>query len=333
MSAALARRVYSENELTKEAQIENEPHPEDIFSERFEQPKKPKQALLNHYWSKYKNEFKAYMEKQVKEGKLSERRFKDYWNGLNRFFKQHKINEAIDFLNIGHIPDSQVKGLKKFFKFLLDLKYKEVDTKEIEAMNRQVKVKSSPKLQGKPAKEETMKQILKELAKEKDYRYYLYKTLIYTGLRLSHVYKLLKEIAKGKITEKDLEKYGDVGAFDINRFSKGKKKVYYAVMPLDFAKELLANKDLFKEMPSSEKNIKFLKKVAKKQAGASNIRDWFFNKAIFELGANRTLINFIQGRADEKGAWLNYVSIKQELKGAVEEYKKLMEKGMFDFLS
>ncbi len=27
------------------------------------------------------------MERQVRDGKLSQARFKDYWNGLNRFFK------------------------------------------------------------------------------------------------------------------------------------------------------------------------------------------------------------------------------------------------------
>jgi len=86
-------------------------------------------------------------------------------------------------------------------------------------------------------------------------------------------------------------------------------------------------------MPKNDRNVKFIKESASKGAGASNIRDWFFNKAVFELKANRTLINFIQGRGDEKGAWLHYVDIKKELESAVKEYQKLMEKGMFDFLS
>ncbi len=79
-------------------------------------------------------------------------------------------------------------------------------------------------------------------------------------------------------------------------------------------------------------NMRFLKKAAQKNAGASNIRDWFFNKALYQLKGNRTLINFIQSRSDEKGAWQNYVSIKESLDGAVDEYRKLMKKGMFAFL-
>lgn len=332
MSAALARQVHSENGLTTTAQTKKEPLQEDIFTKGFKETKTA-EPLLNHYWNKYKDEFNEYVIKQVEDGKLSKARYKSYMNALNKFFKNNQVNEATDFIRLGHLQDQLVKGLKKFFKFLLELKYKEVDTKEIEAMNRQVKVKSSPKLQGKPADEKTMKKIIDNLEKEKDYRYYLYKLLIYSGLRLSHAFELLKEIAEGKITEKDLIVKDGVAAFDINRFSKGKKKVYYAFMPSSFAKELLENKDLFKKMPKSDRSIKFLKKAAKRKAGASNIRDWFLNKAIFKLKANRTLVNFMQGRADEKGAWLNYVSIKQELESAIKEYKKLMTEGMFNFLS
>ncbi|WP_167717450.1 hypothetical protein, partial [Thermococcus sp. ES12] len=105
------------------------------------------------------------------------------------------------------------------------------------------------------------------------------------------------------------------------------------IMPLNFAKELLKNKELFKHMPKSEKNIKFLKDASKNKVGASNIRDWFLNKALYQLEGNRTNINFIQSRQDEKGSWQNYSAIREALKGAVKEYKKLMEKGMFDFLS
>lgn len=288
-------------------------------------------AYLNDLWKKYKEEFRTYLEKQVKEGKLSKARFKDYWNGLNCFFKNHKINEAIDFLSIDHIPDPQVKGLKKFFKFLLDFKYKEIDTKEIEAMNRQVKVKSSPKMEGKPADEKTMESIIKNLEKEKDYRYYLYLTLIYTGGRASQILNLLKDIGAGKV--KKYEDFGDIVAFDITKYGKGKKRGFFAIMPKWLGGELLRNKDLFKNMPKSEKNIKFLKTASKKKAGASNVRDWFFNKALYKLKGDKTMINFIQSRNDEKGAWQNYVNIKQALDGAVKEYRKLMEKGMFAFLS
>ncbi len=293
--------------------------------------KNKRSAYLNSLWRKYKDEFRLYMERQVRDGKLSEQRFRDYWNGLNRFFKNHKVNEAIDFLSIDHIPDGQVKGLKKFFKFLMDFKYKEIDMQEIMAMNRQVKVKSSPKMQGKPAKEEVMKEILKSLEKDKDYRYYLYLTLIYTGGRASQILSLLSDIGAGEV--KEYEDFEDVAAFDITTYGKGKKKGFFAIIPKAFADELLRNKSLFKDMPDRISNMRFLKKAAQKNAGASNIRDWFFNKALYQLKGNRTLINFIQSRSDEKGAWQNYVSVRESLAGAVDEYKKLMKKGMFAFLT
>jgi len=44
------------------------------------------------------------------------------------------------------------------------------------------------------------------------------------------------------------------------------------------------------------------------------------------------MINFIQSRSDEKGAWQNYIGIREALSGAVDEYKKLMKTGMFAFL-
>ncbi|WP_170218363.1 integrase [Palaeococcus ferrophilus] len=331
----MARRNHCNGEVdtSQTAVLENEP-PHNVFTEEALTTKKHKSersAYLNELWRKYKEEFKVYMDKQVKEGKLSKARFKDYWNGLNRFFKNHKINEAIDFLSIDHIPDSQVKGLKKFFKFLLDFKYKEIDMAEIQAMNRQVKVKSSPKMEGKPADEKTMKAIIENLEKEKDYRYYLYLTLIYTGGRASQILNLLRDIGAG--TVKKYEDFGDVVAFDITKYGKGKKKGFFAIMPKWLGDELLKNKDLFKDMPLRTSNMRFLKNASKEKAGASNIRDWFFNKAFYELKGNRTMINFIQSRNDEKGAWQNYVNIKQALEGAVKEYKKLMEKGMFAFLS
>ncbi|RLF81639.1 hypothetical protein DRN44_05555 [Thermococci archaeon] len=83
-------------------------------------------------------------------------------------------------------------------------------------------------------------------------------------------------------------------------------------------------------MPSAHT---FLKDASKKNVGASNIHDWFLNKALHQLEGNKTNINFIQTRQDEKGNWQNYSAIREALKGAVKEYKKLMEKGMFDFLS
>ncbi|ASJ08860.1 hypothetical protein A3L11_06325 [Thermococcus siculi] len=333
MSAALARRGRNEElDTSQPATLESEP-PQDVFTDEALQDKKPehkRSAYLNSLWRKYKDEFRAYMEGQVNEGKLSKARLRDYWNGLNRFFKEHKINEAIDFLNIDHITDSQVKGLKKFFNFLKQFKYKEVDMMEIEAMNRQIKVKASPKLEGKPADEKTMKGILTNLEKDKDYRYYLYLTLIYTGGRASQIFNLLKDIGAGKV--KKYEDFGDVVAFNLQKYEKGKKPAYFAIMPKYLAEELLSHKDLFKKMPASEKNIKFMKTASKKKAGASNIRDWFFNKAFYELNGDLNRVNFIQSRG-EKGPWTSYAARFKALKGAVKEYKKLMEKGMFAFLS
>ncbi|MDK2915104.1 MAG: hypothetical protein PWQ79_2019 [Thermococcaceae archaeon] len=123
----MARRGHNEEIDTQEPAILGSEQPDNVFTEEALTTKKhrsERSAYLNDLWKKYKEEFRTYLEKQVKEGKLSKARFKDYWNGLNRFFKNHKINEAIDFLSINHIPDPQVKGLKKFFKFLLDFKYK-----------------------------------------------------------------------------------------------------------------------------------------------------------------------------------------------------------------
>ncbi len=185
-------------------------------------------------------------------------------------------------------------------------------------------------MQGKPAKEEVMKRILKSLEKDKDYRYYLYLTLIYTGGRASQILNLLRDIGAGKV--KKYEDFGDIAAFDITKYGKGKKKGFFAIMPKWLADELLRNKDLFKNMPARTSNMKFLKNAAKEKAGASNIRDWFFNKALYRLKGRKVMINFIQSRSDEKGAWQNYVSIKESLDGAVDEYKKLMKKGMFAFL-
>ena len=316
-----------------EAEKKIEPPLEEIIFSKALKPKEAKQPLLNYYWSKYKNEFIAYLESQVEEGKLSENWYKNLRNALISFFKKYKINEAFDFVSIQKdLTNPQIKALKKFFKFLMDFKYKEVDIKELEAMNRQLKVRQSPKLEGKPAKESEMKKYLDELKEKNDYSYYLYKALIYTGGRSSQIYKLLQDIGKGKVTEKDLLVFGDVGAFDITKYAEGKKPSYFAIMPLDFAKELLANKDLFKKMPKSFRNVKALKKASKLNVGASNIRDWFFNKALYQLEGNKTNINFIQSRQDEKGSWQNYSAIREALKGAVKEYKKLMEKGMFSFM-
>ena len=319
-------------DLVKEAKREIEPpQREVIFSKALEHEEaKP---LLNHYWEKYNEEFKTYLNKEVEEGRLSRTWSKSLISALTKFFKENQVNEALDVLSIPKITNPQIKALKKFIKFLENFKYKEVDTRELEAINKQLKVKQSPKLEGKPANEKTMKEILNEVSQKNDYRYYLYKTLIYTGGRLSQIYKLLKDIGAGKVTEKDLLTFGDVGAFDITKYAKGKKPSYFAVMPLDFAKELLENKDLFKHMPKSDRNIKFLKDASKREAGASNIRDWFFNKALYQLEGNRTNINFIQSRQDEKGSWQNYSAIREALRGAVKEYKKLIEKGMFKFLS
>lgn len=170
-------------------------------------------------------------------------------------------------------------------------------------------------MQGHQAAEKTMKAILKNLEKDKDYRYYLYLTLIYTGGRASQILNLLRDIEAGKV--KKYEDFGDIVAFDITKYGKGKKRGFFAIMPKWLGDELLRNKDLFKNMPKSEKNIKFLKTASKKKAGAINVRDWFFKKALYKLECDKTMINFIQSRNDKKGAWQNYVNIKQALEGDI----------------
>ena len=66
----------------------------------------------------------------------------------------------------------------------------------------------------------------------------------------------------------------------------------------------------------------FPKDASKKKVGASNIRDWFLNKALYQLEGNRTNINFIQSKQDEKGSWQNYSAIREALKSAVKRIQK-----------
>jgi len=104
----------------------------------------------------------------------------------------------------------------------------------------------------------------------------IYKLLVYSGMRLEHAVRMLEEFNRSKLIVEN-----DVAMYPLDSVGKGNKKVYFAFMPEDFAKELEPVSDGIKyNAIKSRLTPRVWKPSVDIPVSPVRIRAWFQNFAI-----------------------------------------------------
>ncbi|WP_456326605.1 integrase [Palaeococcus sp. (in: euryarchaeotes)] len=136
----------------------------------------------------------------------------------------------------------------------------------------------------------------------------LFKLLVYSGLRLSQAVRLLNNFDSTK-----LERINNkVARYPMQEFSRGKKRAFWAYMPLEFALNL---QRMSVDYYRAEK-ITYFGKVS-----SNTIRKWFYT-FLRRNGVPEDVADYIQGRASERIGTKHYLD-KTAL--ADEAYSRIVE--------
>ncbi len=282
-----------------------------------------KEATLNDYWNKYKDQFLEFLKvgappkiKPVSEGTI-----KDYRNALTKFFNQFKIRNWQDLRNAlikRNMPKPLVNGLGKFLTFLTYNEYMSVE-EEQKWRKGIIRKESKPKTAEKfeKAKLDKIKEGYKRLMQK-------YKTLdnellvkfmFYTGQRMEHSLKALTLLQK----DKSLLKFEDnIAYMPMEQVAEKHKQAFLSIMPREFGEYLLKNIDKAEFKPYTTYESRF--KKAKLQATA--IRTWF-STFLAENNVPFEIINFLTGKVPKSVLAKHYLNLS---KLAKEEYKKIANK-------
>jgi len=156
----------------------------------------------------------------------------------------------------------------------------------------------------------------------------VYKTLVFSGLRLRVVVELFSDFNPEKLILP--EGYDSIAKYPLHRI-RGQKKTFYAYLPRDFALSELEQIPLeynwtrnrlrvrIRTIRGTEKSIQF---------SAAAVREWFAT-FLAKQGCPFEVINFIQGRA-ERGVlekhYLNLELLADEWYSAVvNELRRILE--------
>ncbi len=272
----------------------------------------PCQKSLNECWSNYRAQFVERLSTRV-----SKRTRKDYLSALDRFFDKYTIKSIKDLrraIEAENYNEKIVKGLRNFINFLVDELI--IDEGTAALLKRPLKFKRSTPRQVFITETELRKAYSILTEKFGEEAEILLKLLVFTGLRLRHLIKMLNNYDPQNLVVVN-EK---VARYPMIAYSKGTKKAFWAYMPADFAKEL-KRMDITYYMAQTRINYK--------RVSSSTIRKWFSN-FMAQNKVPMEVIDFIQGRSPRSVLERHYLNMTvladEAYSGVVDELKKVLEK-------
>ncbi|WP_164999244.1 integrase [Methanohalophilus profundi] len=138
----------------------------------------------------------------------------------------------------------------------------------------------------------------------------IFKLLIYSGNRLSHIHAMLENFDENNIVVD-----GGVAHYPTSSFSSGTKRTFQIFFPTSFIPELKSI-NILKSYGSLIKLTKY------NRVSSKTIRKWHLNFMIKER-ITESIADFIQGRAPTTVGSAHYLNKVQQSK---EEYRKIVSK-------
>jgi intergrase/recombinase len=238
-------------------------------------------------------------------------------SALDRFFDKYTIKSIKDLrraIEAENYNEKIVKGLRNFINFLVDELI--IDEGTAALLKRPLKFKRSTPRQVFITETELRKAYSILTEKFGEEAEILLKLLVFTGLRLRHLIKMLNNYDPQNLVVVN-EK---VARYPMIAYSKGTKKAFWAYMPADFAKEL-KRMDITYYMAQTRINYK--------RVSSSTIRKWFSN-FMAQNKVPMEVIDFIQGRSPRSVLERHYLNMTvladEAYSGVVDELKKVLEK-------
>ncbi|BAD84803.1 SSV1 integrase homolog, C-fragment [Thermococcus kodakarensis KOD1] len=280
---------------------------------------------LNEKWSQLQDAYAKWLSLRVS---TEETKFR-YISTLEKFFNTYAIKTYEDLQEIlaetgykRHIT----KALRSFAKFLRNrgiiTRDQYLDLKEI------IWVKPThPRKVNVP--DAQIREALKYYEQKDPILATIYKTLVFSGLRLKAVIELFNEFDPEKLILP--REYPNIAKYPIHK-QKGQKKAFYAYLPRDFALTELEQLPLDYEHVKNRLRVKLrsVRNTEKSvQFSAAAVREWFAT-FLARKGCPFEVINFIQGRA-ERGVlekhYLNLEILADEWYSSVVDDLKLVLEG------
>jgi intergrase/recombinase len=163
--------------------------------------------------------------------------------------------------------------------------------------------------------DEDIEEALTNFSRLKDEYRLLVLILLYSGARLRHVIRMLKEFEPRYLTVK-----GNIARYEIEHLSKGTKSAFYIYMPRWLAEKL-------RRIEINENGVKSaLNYQAKsgKKVSPKYIRKWF-NNLLVRLKVDKDVRNFILGRVGEIRSSVEADHYLELLQLADEEYERVLK--------
>ena len=262
---------------------------------------------LNDLWDINKVQFNEWL-----SYKVADRTRKDYIKALDKFMKKHKlktVGNLVSALQKEHYSHHLVSALRNFVTFLEEREI--IDEDVANRIRKYAKMKRSGVDQTYITNEEIREAWKQVLSYEEKRRELTFKLLVFSGLRLAHVHYLLTTFDPTKLIFE-----GNIAKYPLQEAAKGTKRVFYAYMPAEFAKELEkieASYDAMREWVRFEGEARRVK--------AKTIRKWHFNFLI-RHGVSFEVADFIQGRAPRSIGERHYANLELL---ADEAYSKVVD--------
>ena len=198
-----------------------------------------------------------------------------------------------------------IKGLRNFLNYLEhELEVYELNGYSLEAWRKRLKI---PKSNAREVyiTDNELREAYSKIKKEE--LKLVFKLLVFSGIRLKHLWLALKEFNSSNLVVKS-----NIARYPISTVAKATKKAYWLYMPAELIEEL---KPLTHGYDYYQKGIKH------GRVDANSIRKWHLNKLI-ELGVPESVADFIQGRASLTVGSTHYLN---KTKQADEFYSKIVD--------
>ncbi len=256
---------------------------------------------LNNIWTEHKDKFKEWLLHK----RISENTKRDYLSALAKFFKNTLVYKPVEFRNI-LLKDKEERGLRNLFSYFEDGEIENICGHSLEKWRHYVKIKKS----GVVEIYVTDKEIKEAYEACPDDLKPIYRLLVYSGNRFTHIHKMLQ-----KFDEHNIIMDGKVAHYPTSSLSKGTKQTFQTFFPASYISEL-------KKIDTLNSYDNILKKIQSERVSAKTIRKWHLNKMIKE-GITESVADFIQGRASVTVGSAHYLNKVQQ---ATDQYSRIVEK-------
>ena len=146
----------------------------------------------------------------------------------------------------------------------------------------------------------------------------LYKLIVYSGIRLEHAVRLLENF-----DPRNLEFNGKVARYPCESVSRGGKRVFFAFMPAEFAKQLRPfNLKLKPSAWASRINPKKWRPPVNSRIDANAVRKWFQNFCESN-GVEHEYVEFFMGHSPKSMGAEYYLHLKRT---SWQRYEKIVDK-------